>query len=145
MNSGRDARVARVVALFESLTRADVARLGEFYAAAAHFKDPFNDVHGIAAIERVFMHLFDALDEPRFVVREVIAEHDRAFLGWDFRFTLKRGATVQSIHGGSLLRFAAGDGCIAEHIDYWDASELLAVLPLVGAPLRWLKRRAGGG
>ena len=44
------ARVARVVAMFESITPADVARLGEFYTPDARFKDPFNEVQGVPAI-----------------------------------------------------------------------------------------------
>ena len=50
-------------------------RLHEFYASNARFKDPFNDVVGVPGIERVFAHMFDALDEPRFVV------HDDFLLG----------------------------------------------------------------
>lgn len=129
--------------MFESMTGDGVARLPDFYAAEARFKDPFNDVRGVAQIQRVFTHMFDGLDRPRFVVREAIVERERMFLEWDFSFALKRGAPLHAIRGGSLLRLAA-DGRIAEHIDYWDASELLALLPLVGAPLRWLKRRASG-
>ncbi|HPM68402.1 MAG TPA: nuclear transport factor 2 family protein, partial [Piscinibacter sp.] len=72
-----DARVARVVAMFESITPADVSRLGEFYASDARFKDPFNDVRGVPAIERVFAHMFVALDSPRFVVRDIVAEGDQ--------------------------------------------------------------------
>ena len=49
-----DARVQRVVDLFEHLAPADVARLGDFYAADARFKDPFNEVQGVAAVQAVF-------------------------------------------------------------------------------------------
>ena len=81
---------ARVVALFEALTPADVARLGEFYAADARFKDPFNEVQGVPAIERIFDHMFVALDEPRFVVRDIVVEGDQCFLTWDFLFRFRR-------------------------------------------------------
>jgi hypothetical protein len=45
-----------------------VARIGEFYAADARFKDPFNEVQGVPAIQRIFTHMYEALDQPRFVV-----------------------------------------------------------------------------
>lgn len=138
-----DARVARVVAMFESLTPADVARLAEFYTADARFKDPFNDVIGVPAIQRIFAHMFTALDEPRFVVRDIVADGEQCFLTWDFLFRMKRfSRETQVIHGGSHLRFA-DDGRVMMHRDYWDAAEeLYEKLPAVGALMRWLKRQA---
>ena len=138
-----DARVARVVAMFESITPADVSRLGEFYASDARFKDPFNDVRGVPAIERVFAHMFVALDSPRFVVRDIVAEGDQCFLTWDFLFRFRRfSRDEQVVHGGSHLRFDA-QGRVVLHRDYWDAAEeLYEKLPGIGAFMRFLKRRA---
>jgi steroid Delta-isomerase len=138
-----DARVARVVAMFESITPADVARLGEFYASDARFKDPFNEVRGVPAIEKVFAHMFVALDSPRFVVRDIVAEGDQCFLTWDFLFRFRRfSRDEQVVHGGSHLRFDT-QGRVVLHRDYWDAAEeLYEKLPGVGAFMRFLKRRA---
>jgi ketosteroid isomerase-like protein len=139
-----DPRVQRVVDLFEQLAPADVARLGEFYAGDARFKDPFNDVRGVAAIGRIFAHMFVALDGPRFVVRDIVVQGDDCFLTWDFLFRFRRFRSgEQTVHGASHLRFGA-DGRIVLHRDYWDAAEeLYEKLPGVGALMRWLKRRAG--
>lgn len=139
-----DPRVRRVIEAFEGLKRGDLARLGDFYTDDAHFKDPFNEVQGLAAIRGVFEHMFVALDAPRFVVTEAIVEGERCFLVWDFLFRFKRfdRGTTQTVRGGSHLRFAP-DGRIALHRDYWDAAEeLYEKLPAVGALMRWLKRRA---
>ena len=138
-----DARVARVVAMFESITPADVSRLGEFYAGDARFKDPFNEVRGVPAIEKVFAHMFVALESPRFVVRDIVAEGDQCFLTWDFLFRFRRfSREEQVVHGGSYLRFDA-QGRVVLHRDYWDAAEeLYEKLPGIGAFMRFLKRRA---
>ena len=138
-----DPRVARIVGLFESLAPADVARLAQFYAPDAWFKDPFNDVHGVPAVQRVFAHMFEALDEPRFVVRGVIVQGDQCFLTWDFLFRLRRFERApQTVRGGSHLRFDA-QGRVEVHRDYWDvAEELYEKLPMIGALMRRLKRRA---
>jgi steroid Delta-isomerase len=139
------AHVARVVAFFETLTPADVRRLSDLYAADARFKDPFNQVQGLGAIEGVFDHMFRALDAPRFVVRDIVAEGDQAFLTWDFLFRFRHFARdkEQVVRGASQLVFGA-DGRITLHRDYWDAAEeLYEKLPAVGALMRWLKRRAG--
>ena len=140
-----DARITGIVALFEHLTLADVARLGRYYAADAHFKDPFNDVRGIAQVQRVFTHMFSALNDPRFKVTGAIVQGDQCFLTWDFLFSFKRGApATQTIRGGSHLVFD-DHGLVALHRDYWDAAEeLYEKLPVVGTLMRWLKRRANG-
>ena len=138
-----DPRIDRIVTRFESLAPADLPRLAELYTPDAFFKDPFNEVHGIAPIQRIFGHMFEALDTPRFVVHDVIVQGDQCFLTWDFLFRMKRlRREDQCIRGGSLLRLAA-DGRIASHRDYWDAAEeLYEKLPLVGGLMRWLKKRA---
>ena len=125
------------------LFRSDLPRLAALYASGARFKDPFNDVRGVPEVQRIFVHMFDALDEPRFKVRDVIRQGDQCFLTWEFRFRFKRGSrATQTISGGSHLVFDA-QGLIALHRDYWDAAEeLYEKLPVLGALMRWLKRRA---
>jgi ketosteroid isomerase-like protein len=139
-----DPRVARTVQFFEQLTPADLARLGEIYTPDARFKDPFNEVQGLAAIKRVFAHMYATLDAPRFVIRTAMAEGDAAFLSWDFLFRMRRfdRSTEQTVRGATHLVFAP-DGRIALHRDYWDAAEeLYEKLPVVGWLMRWLKKRA---
>jgi ketosteroid isomerase-like protein len=138
-----DPRVARVVRLFETLAPDDVARLGEHYDDDAFFKDPFNAVRGVPAIQRVFAHMFESLDEPRFVVVDVVAQGDDCFLTWDFLFRMRRfDRRLQTVRGATHLRWGAS-GRIAMHRDYWDAAEeLYEKLPLLGALMRWLRRRA---
>ena len=138
-----DPHIDRIVALFENLKREDLARLTEVYTPDASFKDPFNDVQGTDAIRRVFEHMFQALHEPHFVVRERIVQGNQCFLSWDFLFRMKRfKADEQCIRGASHLVLAA-DGRIQLHRDYWDAAEeLYEKLPVLGALMRWLKKQA---
>ena len=137
---------AHVTALqhyFETLTLDSVALLPSFYAPQARFKDPFNDVQGVTAIERVFRHMFVQVEAPRFVIHTVFGDATQAFYGWDFRFLAPRlGPGEQSIRGSSHLTFGP-DGRVTVHRDYWDAAEeLYAKLPVVGGLMRWLQRRA---
>ena len=136
--------VARVVVFFETLTPQSVGELGAYYDAQARFKDPFNDVQGVAAIQRIFAHMFEALEAPRFVVAGQVVQDRQCFLNWEFHFRFRnfsRG-TEQTIHGGSHLVFSE-QGLITLHRDYWDAAEeLYEKLPLVGGLMRWLKKRA---
>jgi len=138
-----DPAVQRIVAFFEGLSPADLPRMAAIYTEDALFKDPFNQVAGVAAIQRIFEHMFVSLDGPRFVIRDAIVQGNQCFLSWDFIFRMKRfSREEQVVRGGSHLRLAA-DGRISEHRDYWDvAEELYEKLPVLGALMRWLKRRA---
>jgi ketosteroid isomerase-like protein len=135
--------VQRIVMMFEGLSRDSLPLLEQAYSEDARFKDPFNAVQGRAAIRAIFEHMYDNLDEPRFVVRDVVVQGPQCFLSWDFVFRMKRfNREPQTIHGGSHLHLAP-DGRIVVHRDYWDAAEeLYEKLPLVGTLMRWLKKRA---
>jgi hypothetical protein len=137
-----DRRVAAIVDYFEQLSPASLDDLDLIYQSNATFKDPFNEVDGLVAIRRVYAHMFASLHTPRFVVRDIAVEGYHCWLGWDFTFHSPRlGPARQCIRGATLLRLG-DDGRIAMHRDYWDAAEeLYEKLPLLGALLRWLKRR----
>ena len=133
-----------VVQWFEQLTPLSVQDLSRYYAAHARFKDPFNDVTGVPAIEAIFVHMFEALIAPRFVVTGRVAQGAQCFLTWEFRFGFRNfhQGREQVILGASHLVFDAA-GKVQLHRDYWDAAEeLYEKLPLVGGLMRWLKRRA---
>lgn len=133
----------RVACFYEKLAPHSLAGVDTLYAADARFKDPFNDVVGTAAIRRIFEHMFDTVDAPRFVVTERIEQGAQAMLGWDFHFLLRGRPVV--VHGVTHLRFDAG-GRVLLHRDYWDAAEeLYEKLPLLGALMRALRRRLSAG
>ena len=138
------AAAARVVDFFEQLAPASLERLDEIYTLDAYFKDPFNEVRGLAGIRQIFSHMYGALEQPRFVVTGCIVDGSACFLTWDFQFRFKRFDTqaLQTVRGGSHLKFNAS-GLLEFHRDYWDAAEeLYEKLPVVGALMRWLKQRA---
>jgi ketosteroid isomerase-like protein len=142
-----EAALRAVVDFFEQLQPADVSRIAELYTTDAQFKDPFNEVQGISAIERIFIHMFDSLENPRFVITQQVLQGSHAFVTWDFLFGMPRmnhGAT-QTIRGAThfVLREDAGVWRVAVHRDYWDAAEeLYEKLPVLGGLMRWLKKQA---
>jgi ketosteroid isomerase-like protein len=137
------AGLQNVVQFFETISPDSVAQLSSIYTEEVFFKDPFNEVRGIAAVTAIFAHMFDQVDAPRFVITTSVLQDDQAFLTWDFLFRMKRFAREeQCIRGATHLRFDE-DGRVSLHRDYWDAAEeLYEKLPLLGAVMRGLKRIA---
>lgn len=135
---------ARLAQFFEALTPQSVAKLPTLYDAQARFKDPFNEVQGLPEIERIFRHMYVALEAPHFVITGQLVDGAQAFLTWEFRFRFKRfdTHTLQTVRGGSHILFNE-QGLVTLHRDYWDAAEeLYEKLPWVGGLMRWLKKRA---
>ena len=134
--------LGRLVRFFEAISPGTLhEQLAQVYAHDARFKDPFNEVRGIAEIERIFMHMFEQVNEPHFVVTTRVMRDGQAFLAWEFLFRMKRFSNeTQCILGATHIVFD-DDGKVAVHRDYWDAAEeLYEKLPLIGSVMRWLKR-----
>ena len=134
-----DIALSALIVFYERISPENLVLLGDLYAPDARFKDPFNDVRGVAAIERIFRHMFENTDAPRFFVNTSVLQDRQAMLGWRFQFGSRFG--VIEIQGVTHLEFDPGAKVIL-HRDYWDAAEeLYAKLPVIGAGVRWLSRR----
>lgn len=133
--------LARYAAFFEALTPESLGGIAEVAARDIRFKDPFSDVVGLDRVEAIFRHMFEAMDEPRFVVIDSAAGKTSAYLKWRFTGRLKKGSLPVEIVGVSEVTFGP-DGKAVEHIDHWDAaSAVYGRVPVLGAMLRWLGRR----
>lgn len=136
-----DFRTAQLADAYTRLSLENLPALLALYEPHATFKDPFNDVQGRAAIDRIFRHMFAELREPRFTVLEAVSEGDQAFLTWAFHFLRGADGTPMTIRGASHIRYSAR-GLVTMHRDYWDAAEeLYAKLPWLGGLMRFLRRR----
>lgn len=133
----------QLIRFFEKIDTGSVGQLAQVYSADVFFKDPFNEVRGLPDVVQIFSHMFEQVDNPRFVVTNHVLQGDQAFLTWDFLFRMKRFSTAeQCIRGATHLRFGP-DGKANFHRDYWDAAEeLYEKLPLLGSLMRGLKRLA---
>ena len=135
----------RYIAFWRALSAETLDRLPEFMAPDIHFRDPFNDLHGLEEVRATFGRIYG-------MIRDIeITVHDRAFgaakpegevcyLRWTFAYTLRSGKRL-SIEGMSEVRFAE-NGLAIEHLDHWDAAgQVYEKLPLIGALLRMIRRR----
>lgn len=136
--------VDALIAFYEGLSLETLEYLPLYYAADACFKDPFNEVRGVAPIQRIFTHMFRQIAEPRFVVHERVVDEHAALLIWELHYrlqSLRKSGDPQRIRGASHLKFNA-EHKVVWHRDYWDAAEeLYAKLPVLGCLMRLLRRK----
>lgn len=138
-----DASLQKLIRFFETINPATIEQITQVYTEDVFFKDPFNEVRGLNEVSRIFGHMFEQVDQPRFVVTGQVLQGDQAFLTWNFLFRMKRfSSDEQCIRGATHLRFT-NDGRANFHRDYWDAAEeLYEKLPLLGSLMRGLKKLA---
>jgi len=134
-----EAAAARYIAFCEGLMPHGLDRLAEFCAPDIHFRDPFNEVTGIANYRRVLAGMFEVVGQPDFVVTGKALAGEACYLRW--RFTFRRGGGDRvTIEGMSELHFTA-DGLVGRHFDFWDAGRVYEMIPLLGGLVRLAKRR----
>lgn len=142
------AAIARFVHVMSSLTADNLSELTALFSESARFKDPFNEVVGRAAIERVFAHGFKQCPALRFVVDDIApaAPNDSSpnvvFFYWRFLCGgLAAAPDALSITGVSRVVFDA-EGLVCEHLDFWDpAEQLYSRVPVLGGLMGWIRRR----
>jgi steroid delta-isomerase len=137
-----DAGLQRYVAFFEQLNADNLSQLATVMTEDVHFVDPFNDVHGLEAVERVFRHMFNNLDNSKFTVSHAAMAAGRqphGLMRWELSSLLN--GKPYNIVGMSEVGFAA-DGRVNLHIDHWDAGrQFYERLPVIGWLLRIIRAR----
>lgn len=136
-----EAAVRAYVGFYESLTPETVARLDELCAPDVRFRDPFNDVTGVAAYRAILADMFDRVTGPSFEVINWACSERVAYLRWVFTFLPRKGGTPWRIEGMSEVHFD-GLGRVAAHLDHWDSgAQFYARLPVLRSLIRFVRRR----
>lgn len=125
--------------LFANLTPERISEFSHWVSEDIHFRDPFNDVYGIEAMQAILLDMFERSEEPKFDVLEHSLDGSQAYLRWNFRAKIPVIGRLD-VEGVSRICFGA-DGRITEHLDYWDSAPIYLRLPLLGALLRRLKSK----
>jgi hypothetical protein len=130
----------RYARFWEELSAARLPALADLLARDVRFKDPFNDVRGVAATMAVMRAMFDH-GSPSFAISErALGAAGTGFLRWRCTIARARGPAIV-LEGVSEIRFDAA-GLVIEHVDHWDAAEqVYEHVPVLGALLRMVKRR----
>lgn len=130
--------------LYHTLSRDNLSLdlLRSAYHENIQFIDPLHNLHGTTQLLGYFRELYSNVEHCQFSFEHEIIQDEQAVLFWSMSYRhprLNQGKTI-SVQGNSLLRFDA-DG-VYFHRDYIDMGAMLyEYIPLLGAVIRWLKRR----
>jgi len=129
-------------ACLESLTAGTIEALDIHLADDVHFRDPFHDIRGKAAMKRAIARLFAAATDISFHIDDHAAESNRIYFHWRLSAFL-RGRDWQ-VQGVTKLVFDEA-GKVSSHEEYWDAAtQLYERMAVIGPLLRYLRRRIAG-
>ena len=133
------AAAERYAAFLEAVTPTGLERLEELCAPEVRFRDPFNDVTGVAAFRRVLEKMFADVGQPDFVITGRALDGERLLLRWRFSAAGPGGAPL-AFDGMSDIRFDAA-GRVVAHSDFWDAGLVYEKIPVLRSLVRLVKRR----
>jgi hypothetical protein len=131
--------LADYVAVLENLSSENLNSLCNITAEGFSFKDPFNHTHTQADFIAIMEDMFQRLSLVRFQVHSSVQQGQHAFIYWTFYGDSSFTAEF-SFEGVSRIE-ANDSGKVMLHHDFWDGSELMEKLPLLGAVIRKLRKK----
>ena len=122
--------VKNYIRLFSNLSPENINQFDYLISKDIVFTDPFNNIKGVNAFKKIFYHMFEKTQDPKFSVITYTIKNRNVFLKWKMTFYAFK--SEQSIEGISELTFNKV-GKITSHVDYWDSlNGLFIKLPYVG-------------
>lgn len=129
----------------ETLTAESVPQIMGLVARDVRFIDPFHDVTGADAMQRVFAAIFVSLKNVRFTVTDQAWSGKAWYLRWRFEGERHQGGQIFEFDGMSEI-YLDEEGRVRLYRDHWDAAGgFYEKLPILGAILGWLRRKIAAG
>lgn len=134
-----DSWISTYVTTLENLTPETLVELEMCLADKVEFRDPFNHSFSRDEMMAIMHDMFDMIPNVGFAVHRCYQEGNEAALFWTFSGGNPRLGEF-AIAGSSQVK-SDSEGQIIFHHDYWDASELLVKVPLLGRVITAIKRK----
>ena len=109
-----------------------------FYDEECYFKDPFHNLNSKKLIRKLFVNMFQTVNNPRFTDLKMLSDGSIIVLSWTFVFE-RKGRKIQNCIKGSSWIQVNEKGYISHHHDYWDSAELFQTFRLLKFPLQFIK------
>ena len=134
--------IARFVDFYRVFSSEAIRKgLRGLYADGAYFRDGFKEVVGIEAMEAYFLNSAEGIQTCTFDIQETAVHGGNYYFRWVMHLTMKRypDDSIRTV-GMSHVRFDA-KGKVIFHQDYWDTGVVYEKIPVMGAVIRWIKKK----
>ncbi len=122
--------VKNYINLFSNLSPENINQFDDLISKDIVFTDPFNKIKGVNAFKNIFYHMFENVQDPKFLILDYSINKQRVFLKWKMTFFAFK--SLQIIEGMSEL-LLNDDGKISTHTDYWDTlNGIFIKVPFIG-------------
>ena len=132
-----DRWITEYVSTLEGLNRDNLASLLEITRDDFDFKDPFNHTCTRDDFIAILDDMYSKLDQVVFKVDQAMVDENQAMIYWRYSATSKFTGDI-NFAGTSLIK-ADQHGKVYFHHDYWDGSELLVKVPVIGKVVKFLR------
>lgn len=122
-----------------NLTPDNLDLLYPLLAENLEFRDPFNHTFTRDSFIAILEDMYQKLDQVNFDVHAQLQNGNEGVLYWTFSATSKMTGRFEFV--GSSRVVLGKEGKIELHHDYWDGSELMQRLPLLGRVIRKLRQK----
>jgi len=122
-----------------NLTPDSLDSLRPLLAENLEFRDPFNHTFTQDAFIAILEDMYLKLDQVSFAVQAQLQQGHEGVLYWTFSANSKMTGRFE--FEGSSRVVLGKEGKIELHHDYWDGSELMQRIPLVGRIIRKLRQK----
>ena len=125
--------------LFSQLTPDNLSGIADLLSDEIVFSDPFNVTCGRDNFIRIFQHMFDVTENPKFEILDLSFSSRAGYIKWRLTGKVKRWRRISINITGMSEVISDESGLITAHYDHWDsASQLLVFIPVLGLPTVWL-------
>ena len=116
--------------LFAHLNKENIENFDDLVVDDIIFVDPFNNIKGLNNFKKIFYHMFDKVEKPKFYIVNYAQIKDHIFLKWKMTFYAFK--VLQTIEGMSDITLNK-EGKVISHLDYWDSlNGIFVKLPFLG-------------
>lgn len=126
-------------AALENLSPDRLNDLEQYLADDLQFSDPFNCLHSKKSFIVLMEDMYARLDNVEFDVHSILEHERQGYLHWTYSASSSVTGRF-SIQGVSRVEVNEA-GQITLHEDYWDGSQLMQTLPLLGRVVAWVRRK----
>ena len=132
-------RLKAYLDLLQDLSPRNLDLLAEYTSGEFEFRDPFNHTHSRDDFIAILEDMYQKLGEVSFTIHSVLENDAEAMIQWTFKAHSK---LTGPIYFEGMSHIGLNEmGIVKSHIDYWDGSELMQKIPMLGLGVKFLKGR----